>query len=179
MVKYEELPTFTLDPAKTRLSTDILPEVIHLEDPALSVMTDFTQFPPKTVDEELPIDDALNTMKRHGVHLLFVVNDNDEPIGIIASEDILGERPIKIQQEGRIPRSKVLVKMLMEKLKNIPALDIETVSNFKVGNIVITLQSHHSHYAIVVKSNDEEKTIRGVFTISQISQQLHKPISSQ
>lgn len=179
MVKYEELPTFTLEPEKTRLYTDILPEVVHMEDPALSVMMDFTQSPPKTIDEGLSIDEALNTMKRYGVHLLFVVNNSDQPIGIITSEDILGERPIKIQQEGRTPRSKILVKMLMEKLKTIPALDIETINSFKVGNIVNTLRSLHSHYAIVVKSNGAEKTIRGIFTTSQISQQLHQPISSQ
>jgi len=178
MIQYEELPTLTLDPKKTRLCTDMLPEVMHMDDPALSVMIDFTQSPPKTIDEDLPIDDALNVMKVHGVHLLFVVNNSDQPIGVIASEDILGERPIKIQQEGRTPRSKILVKILMEKLEDIPALDINVVTDFKIGNIVNTLKLHHRHYAIAVKSNGGEQTIRGIFTMSQINQQLHMQISS-
>ncbi len=179
MVQYEALPTIKLDPTKTTLCTDVLPEVMHMDDPALSVMMDFTQAPPKTIKEHLPIDDALNRMKIHGVHLLFVLNDSDQPIGVIASEDILGEAPIKIQQERRIPRSKILVKMLMERLKDIPALDINVVNDFKIGNIVNTLKIHNRHYAVVIKTNGgDEPMIRGIFTTSQISQQLHMDIAS-
>jgi CBS-domain-containing membrane protein len=178
MVQYEELPTLTLNPEKTTLVTDVLPEVMHMDDPALSVMMDFSQSPPKMIHEDAPIDDALNLMKIHGVHLLFVVNDKEQPIGIIASENLLGEGPIKIQQERRIPRSKILVNMLMVKLKDIPALDIDVVSNFKIGNIINTLKAHHRHYAIVIKINGEDQKIRGIFTTSQISQQLHMQISS-
>lgn len=178
MVQYEELPTISLTPERTSICTDVLPEVIHLDDPALSVMMDFTQAPPKLIKEDAPIDTALNSMKAHGVHLLFVVNEQEQPIGLIASEDILGELPIKIQQERRIPRSNILVSMLMQKLPNIPALDINVVSDFKVGNIVNTLKEQHSPYAFVIKTNTgEEHVIRGLFAISQISQQLHMTIS--
>lgn len=178
MVQYEELPTLTLDPEKTTLCTDVLPEVMHMDDPALAVMMDFSQAPPKTIHEDSPIDDALNLMKIHGVHLLFVTNNSDQPIGVIASEDLLGEGPIKIQQERRIPRSKIPVKALMEKLNDIPALDIDVVTNFKIGNIVNTLKAHHRHYAVVIKNNGGDQKIRGIFTTSQISQQLHMQISS-
>ncbi|MCB1827813.1 MAG: CBS domain-containing protein [Coxiellaceae bacterium] len=179
MVQYEALPIITLDPKKTNLCTDALPEVMHMDDPALAVMMDFTQAPPKTILEDAPIDDALNLMKKHGVHLLFAMNNNDQPVGVIASENILGEGPIKIQQERRIPRSRITVNMLMEKLKDIPALDIDAISNFKIGNIVNTLKKHHRHYAVVIKVNgDDTPMIRGIFTTSQISQQLHMDIAS-
>ena len=177
MVHYEELPTLTLAPEKATLCTDVLPEIIHMNDPALAAMIDFSQSPPKTIHDDAPIDHALHLMKMHGVHLFFVVDKKEQPIGVIASEDLLGERPIKIQQERRIPRSKILVNMLMEKLKDIPALDIEVVCDFKVGNIVNTLKAHHQHYAVVIKTNDDEQKIRGIFIASKISQQLHIPFS--
>ena len=173
MVHYEALPTLTLEPGKTRLCTDMLPEVLHLEDPALAVMIDFSQSVPKTIHKNSSIDDALNKMKTQGLHLLFAVDDAEQPIGVIASEDLLGEYPIKIQQERRIPRAKICVDMLMKKLSDIPAIDFDVVTQFKIGNVVNTLKSHHQHYAIVIKTVGNEQKIRGIFTSSRISQQLH------
>ncbi len=172
MIQYEVLPTIELEPEKMTLCTDRLPEVMHLEDPALSIMTDFTQAPPKTIQENAPIDQALHLMKTHGLHLLFVINSSNQPIGLIMSEDLLGERPIRIQEEHRTPRSKILVNALMTTLQDIPALDVETVNHFKIGNIINTVKSHHCHYALVIKSNGGQQFIRGIFTASQISQQL-------
>lgn len=172
MIQYEVLPTIELESEKMVLCTDKLPEVMRLEDPALSVMTDFTQSPPKTIQENAPIDQAFNVMKTHGAHLLFAIDSNNRPIGLITSEDLLGERPIRIQEEHRTPRSKILVNALMTTLQDIPALDIETVNHFKIGNIINTVKSHHCHYALVIKSSGDQQFIRGIFTSSQISQQL-------
>lgn len=176
MIQYEELPTIILDPQKTTLFTDILPEVLHMDDPALSAIIDFTQSPLKTINTDDSIDDALSVMKMHDTSLLFVVNHNEQPIGVITSEDILGEGPIKIQQTHNISRSKVLVHMLMEKIKNIPALDFEVVNHFKIGNIVSTLKKYHQHYALVIKQNGDGQVIRGIFTASYITQRLHRPL---
>lgn len=177
MVQYEELPTIILDPQKTTLFTDILPEVLHMDDPALSVMMDFTQFPLKTISADDSIDDALSVMRMHDTSLLFAINHHEQPIGVITSEDILGERPIKIQQTYNVSRSKILVHMLMEKINDIPALDFEVVNHFKIGNIVSTLKKYHQHYALVIKQNNgDEQIIRGIFTASQITQRLHRPL---
>ncbi len=179
MVKYEDLPTLSLSPEKTVLCTDVLPEIAHLDDPALTVLIDFNQTPPNTIGTEDPIDDALNEMKVHGVHLLFVVDGKDQLKGLIASEDILGELPIKITQERRIPRSKILTKMIMLPLKNIIAFNIDDVDHAKVGNIVNTLKSEGRHYALVIKSNGgDQQIVRGIFTTSHISRQLHMDIAS-
>ncbi len=179
MVNYEDLPTLSLSPEQTMLRTDALPEVIHLDDPALAVMLDFNQAPPDTINLDDPIDDALSEMKVHGVHLLFVTNAKDQMNGLIASEDILGELPIKITQERRIPRSKILTKMIMVPLKDIIAFSMDTVEHAKVGNIVKTLKSNGRHYALVIRKNDgnDQQIVRGIFTTSHISRQLHMDIA--
>jgi len=140
-------------------------------------MTDFTQTPPHTIGLEDPIDNALTAMKLHSVHLLFVLDDQDQIKGLVASEDILGELPIKIIQERRITRSKVLVKMIMRPIENIIAFDIDVINHAKVGNIINTLKAENRDYALVVKSNNTQQIIRGIFTTSDISHQLHKDIS--
>lgn len=179
MVKYELIPTISLQKTGVKLRSQILPELVHLEDPAFSVMSDFSQSTPITIDPDEPMDEALNEMKVKGVHLLLVVNSEKDIIGLISSEDLLGEKPIKIIQENRISRSQILVKMIMEPINKIAAFDIEAVEHARVGNIVQTLQSLRTHYALVVQTDEKGiQIIRGLFNTSQISKQLHTNIAN-
>ena len=179
MAQYAILPTTPLSPGNIELPTTILPNITHLDDPALAVMLDFQQTPPQTVMLGTAIDDALNQMKVHGTHLLFVVDQAEQPLGIIATEDILGEKPIKILQESRNTRQAVTVEMLMTTLEDTPTLCIEEIVQFKVGNIVNTLKAYNSHYALVIRQLEDTQRIRGIFTTSQISQQLHRHIATK
>jgi len=177
MAKYETLPTTTLNPNQTVLHTTKLPELVHLDDPCYLVMTDFNQMKPHTVLHSESMDDALNEMKVQGVHLLLVKDEEGLIIGVIASEDIMGEKPILILQERRLPRKDILVKMLMTPIQKIPALNIESLQHAKVGNVVTTLKAINQHYLLVFEKNDDEEMLRGIFTTSQISRQLHKDVA--
>ena len=179
MAKYEALKTITLSPQHSFLpSAHSHNQLVHMDDPALSVMCDFSITKPQTIQSDEPIDNALNEMKIHGVHLL-LVKGNNGIAGVIGSEDILGELPITLIQERRIKRSQVLVKMIMAPISNIVAFESKTLEHAKVGNIVTTLKSMQTHYALVIHKNgdEEKKMLRGIFTTSQISHQLHQNIA--
>ncbi|WP_251365834.1 hypothetical protein [Coxiella-like endosymbiont of Rhipicephalus sanguineus] len=45
MPRYESLKTIKFSPETTFLRSYKLPELVHLDDPALAVMTDFSQIP--------------------------------------------------------------------------------------------------------------------------------------
>jgi len=182
MPKYTPLETFTLTDSSISLHQHDLPELVHLNDPAFSIMTDFHFIKPCTINKDLPMDDALNEMKIKGVHLLLVKDeDKDDIIGIISSEDLLGEKPIQLLQERRISRSHTLVKMLMSPIDKIPAFSLHTVRIAKVGNIIKTLKQLQAHNALVVdtpEENPQSFCLRGIFSTSQISRQLQKDIEN-
>ena len=180
MIKYETLPTTSLPKEGVILPTHEMPELVHLDDPAFSVMTDFNRMTPHTIAPNETMDDALNEMKVKGVHLLLVINKQGNIKGIIGSEDILGEKPIQLIQQRRVHRSQVLVKMIMVPLDQISAFDCEVIEHARVGNIVNTLKALQTHYVLVVKINADKKTqlILGLFTTSQISKQLHMDIAN-
>ncbi len=179
MAKYENLPTITITPEHTTLPSHDLPELVHLDDPATAVMTDFTHTPAHIIASNKSMDDALNEMKATGAHLLLATGIDGHLEGIISSEDVLGEKPIKIIQEKRIPRENVTVNMLMKPAKDIIAFNINTIDEARVGHIVKTLTDNNRHYALVIgHSRTSDKTlIRGLFTLSQISKQLHTDLS--
>ena len=175
MAKYEALPTISLHPDQAQLETLQLPELVHLDDPALSVLIDFTKTPPHTITPDDTMDHAINEMEISGAHLLLVINKEGHFQGIVSSEDLWGEKPIKLIQERRIHRDQILVKMIMVPHAQIIALDFSILKNACVGHIVKTLSENHKRYALVVNPSIDKtsQTIHGVFTQSQMSKQLH------
>lgn len=178
MAKYEILKTEKLSPSQACLQTKHDFQLVYLNDSAFAVMVDFAQQSPRTIGPDELVDNALDEMKVNGVHLLLVKGKNENIIGVIGSEDILGELPIKIIQQKRIKRSQVLVKMIMTPIDKIAAFNIDMLEHAKVGNIVVTLKSFRTHYALVMSSEkDNQQLLRGIFTTSQISRQLHRHIA--
>lgn len=180
MAKYEALPTTAILPNGTMLHAHHLPELVHMDDPALSVMSDFTLSPPHTIEPDATMDHAIHEMEVSGVHLLLVISEGGHFQGIISSEDLWGEKPIKLIQERRIHRDQVLVKTIMVPYTEITALDFTAIKSARVGNIVKTLSEHKQHYALAVSPSadyPDMQMIRGIFTASQISKQLHADMS--
>ncbi len=179
MAKYEALPNSPLGSKLIALRSKNVPELVHMNDPALLVMTDFYQSSPLKIDEDESMDSALDKMKVKGEHLLLVINTSNDIVGVLGSEDILGEKPIKILQEHRIQREQILVKRIMVPLTEINAFDINIIEKSKVGNIVETLKTLHKHYALVIQESDSEDhpVLRGIFTTSHISRKLHVDIA--
>ena len=65
---------------------------VTLDDPAVTVMTDLTRVPAVLVDPDVDIEAAMRIMIRRNVRSLFVVNVNNEIVGLITATDLLGEK---------------------------------------------------------------------------------------
>lgn len=156
-----------------------LPELVHLNSPAIEVMTDFHLVRPVTVEPQLCIDEALEKMKTSGVRLLLVTDDSEEVIGLITAKDIQGERPIKIVQETRVSRSQITVKMIMTPQSATTALNLVSVRNAQVGHVVETLRQLERQHILVVDidENLKQQRICGLFSTSQIRKQLDVELS--
>nr|VFJ98185.1 MAG: CBS domain-containing protein [Candidatus Kentron sp. H]VFJ98364.1 MAG: CBS domain-containing protein [Candidatus Kentron sp. H]VFK03477.1 MAG: CBS domain-containing protein [Candidatus Kentron sp. H] len=174
MENYAAFSCIPLREENTFIHPPKLPEMVHLESPALDVMTDFRYVQPVTVTPDVPIDEALETMKSAGVRLLLVTEEADRVIGTVTSKMILGEEPIRIVGEERIPRARITVRMLMTPQCHVTVINIVNVRNAKVGHIVATLR-HLDRKHLLVAEIDEEaggQHIRGLFSTSQIGRQL-------
>jgi hypothetical protein len=180
MIQYEQLPVLEEKPSTLQLRTQHLPELVHLEDPAFAVMSDFRLARPPFIHANVNMDDALNEMKVTGSHLLLVVSDdNSELLGLLASEDLLGEKPIQHMNESRLAREQVLVKALMTPANTGLMFEFDDIQSARVGNVVTTMQAHHSHYALVIQADKKsgQPLLRGLFNSSQISKQLHTAVA--
>jgi signal-transduction protein with cAMP-binding, CBS, and nucleotidyltransferase domain len=164
----------SLQAGTTFLHPPDLPELVHLDSPATDVMTDFRFVRPVTVRPDIPIDKALLKMKSAGVRLLLVTDDERTITGVVTSKILLGEAPIQIVREKRVPRSAVTVAMVMVPQPEVPMLDMMSVRNAQVGHVVKTLQQLDRKHVLVAEIDPKTKQQRicGLFSTSQIGRQL-------
>lgn len=160
---------------------DSPPDWVRTDDPALSVFTDFQRVTPRTVAPDVRIDDALEQMKEQGVRLLLVTDENEVIVGIITARDIQGEKPIRITEEDRVPRTDIRVQDIMIPQPEIAVLNMISVEPASVGHILATLHELERQHVLVVEVDEEsgEQRVRGLFSLSQIRKQMHSVEDSE
>jgi CBS-domain-containing membrane protein len=151
---------------------DELPEIVHMNDPAMLVLTDFSRVHPVTIRADRSIEYALCKMRSLNVRLLIVVDQNQHMLGLISAYQILGSDPVRLERSNKLDHKQVTVKMLMQPANQICALDIHHLRDARVGHIVATLHDLEQIYLLVVDNG----VIRGLFSASQISKQLGRDI---
>ena len=157
------------------------PELIRLDSPAVTVMTDFKFVYPVTISPTVAIDGALKKMKTAGVRLLLVTSEAGEVIGIVTADDIMGERPIRIIEETRIQRPDINVSMVMTPQPRITVLNHLGGLNAKVGEIIETLHRLERQHVLVVDTDESAgvQRIVGIFSTSQISKLLGRDVTEE
>jgi CBS-domain-containing membrane protein len=153
--------------------TQSVPEKVTLDDPAASVMTDFTRVVAVIILPGDPVDEAHRRMIQRGVRLLLVVDQDRKVVGLITATDILGEKPVLVGTERGLRREEIMVRDIMTPQERLEVLDMADVRAAKVGHIVATLQKSGRQHAMVVdRDRSARQTVRGLFSATQIARQL-------
>jgi len=152
-------------------------ESVTLDQPALSVMTDFSVVTAQTILPLESIEAARAKMIHHGVRMLLVADDQNQILGLITANDLTSERPMKVIQTQGIRHADVLVKDIMTPREKLEVICIDDLQTAKVGDLVATLQGQGRQHALVVERQaDRSQILRGMFSASQIGRQLDVPI---
>jgi CBS domain-containing protein len=150
------------------------PERVRIDSPALAVMTDLRQIPAATIDLDAPLDAANRFMIRRGVRLLLVTDDERDVLGLITSNDVLGEKPVQFALERGIKRQDIHVRDIMTPRERLEVLLHSDLVHAEVGHVVATLKYAGRQHALVVDQGEDGKTqtVRGIFSATQIARQL-------
>lgn len=177
---YQSLPVTHLNENNTFSHPPELPELVHIEDPAHNVIMNFDVIKPVVVHPKTPINDALIEMKAAGTHIMLVIEDS-KVVGVISSEDILGEKPMQIIQERRIRRDEILVQSIMTPREKLVTIQLSDLRIAKVGHVIKTLNEHKQHYAIIVENDgpSQQQIVHGLVYIYEILKRLDKDIVTE
>jgi CBS domain-containing protein len=147
-----------------------------LDSPALSVLTDFTRVPAAKTGPDATLAEANAAMIARGIRTLLVVDSDDRVLGIITATDLLGERPLAVARERTIPRTEVLVRDIMTPAERIAVIPYESLGDARVGHVVATLLGAQRHHGLAVEGSGASETVRGIFSLSQIANDVGMPI---
>jgi CBS-domain-containing membrane protein len=150
------------------------PKICSLDSPALDVMTDLKRQKAISVNSEKSISRAEQLMAQHGVHLLFVLNEVNSLVGLVTSEDVLGEKILKILHKQKLKFKNLVVEDIMTPKKEIEALSLTQLNRARVGDILETLSVYKRAHALVMDSqlsSGEKSFIRGIISLNQIIKQ--------
>jgi hypothetical protein len=152
---------------------------VTLDSPATDVMTDLTSVVAVTVIGGNTIDDAHQRMLQHGVRLLLVMDADRKLAGVITADDVLGEGPVQIGALQGIHHNEVLVHHVMTPYSRLQVLNMAQVRCASVGQIVATLKQAGRQHTLVIDRGDKgDIQLRGIFSTTRISRQLHIPIQT-
>ena len=152
----------------------VLPEQVTASSPALDVMTDLRLTTAVTVSPAKTVDDALQLMVHKNVRMLLVEDLQCRIMGLITASDIQGEKPMLFSRESGVNHADVLVRDIMVPIHDIEVMAFTDVNHAQVGDIVKTLTKAGRQHALVVeqRDGDQDIMIRGIFSTSQIGQQM-------
>ena len=153
--------------------TQLMPERVTLDDPAVHVMTDFNSVAAIIILPGDTVDEAHRRMIERGVRLLLVVDQNRNVLGLITATDVLGEKPVQVAVQRGSGRGEIQVRDIMVPQERLEVLELEQVRGAKVGHVVATLQRTGRQHAVVVERDGKvRQRVRGLFSATQIARQL-------
>ncbi len=140
------------------------------EDPATSVMTDFRERASVTISESTTIDAALEHMKHAGVRSAFAIdNDAHVVVGLITAYDITSEKPMR---SAHTPRREVLVRDIMQKIKDWRVVEFAELERSTVAAIVGLFEASDLTHIPVTETTPQGMTLRGLLSSARIKKLL-------
>lgn len=150
---------------------------IDFDEPAIMVMTDFKHTMPFSIEPTVAIEVANEKMKNCGVRLLFVSDVDNNVLGLVTAEDILGEKPVLYIQDHGGQRGEIIVLDVMTKWEDIDVVTLDEVSDATVGDVIETMQQATKHHILVVDRIYGKQVVRGLFSKTQVGRQVGEEIN--
>ena len=144
------------------------------------VMTDLKLTPAATTSEQTGLTEANQQMIDREVRMLLVIDATQQLSGIITSNDLLGQKPLKHTQQHRCSTADIQVADMMIPLGEVEILDYSDIQQAKVGDIVATLKQSNRHHALIAHYQDDGTCIIcGTFSLSHISLMLNTQVTAK
>lgn len=170
--------------AHTHQTTAVLPRHHEHEagtltdsDPAISVMADFANACPLTVEPGRSIDAALQDMIDGGVRTLLVLTKGTVT-GLITAYDIQGQKPLQFLHGSdcihpNCRRQDIEVADIMTPVEDLPTLQLADVLKARIGDLLETFrETRQTHLLVTDRQDDEHTVVRGLISRTRIEQRL-------
>lgn len=146
-----------------------------LEDPARTIVHAFNQTSPQLIDAKASIAEALIVLERTHSKTCFVVDANDQMLGIISKARLLSSYVLKYVAKTGIPRQELTVQELMIPKSQLKCMDVNELDSASIKDVLSLLESEgHEHLLIVAQRT---KQVVGYADLLDMAKLLERPLS--
>lgn len=149
---------------------------ISLNTLALDFLTDFKMTKPLVVESSISAVDVKSIMLKTHVRLLFVINEQQQFLGVISADDLAERKIVQKIAEG-FNRDDIAITDLMTRKQDLLALDYSEIIGVSIGEVIELLKGSGQQHCLVIDKGSN--SIRGIFSASDFSRMLHLPIDIQ
>ncbi|WGI25438.1 CBS domain-containing protein [Halomonas alkaliantarctica] len=169
LIQLGATPLLTMPAARRLLPTS----------PAMTVLTDFSQVMPQSVDADTPIDEAHLKMRYGGVRMLFVMDNKAHCIGVITSKEVIGSRRINLaMQQRNLSREEITAEMIMTPWHKLSAMPVSQLASLTIEDLVLSMEAFTDQHLLITEQNDHHETrIRGIISATDIQSAVGKEIN--
>jgi CBS domain containing-hemolysin-like protein len=156
------------------------PETHHgatLTDPAGSVLTDLRHSAIVVADHLDLIDGVGELLMRAGVHMAFVGDVHGEIVGMVTSDHLRGEAPLRRAISSNMHHDELTLEDMMTPIADWATVDATMLDDARVGDVVATLRAHGQRYLFVTEQVEGRRSLRGMFSARRIEEELQSPIA--
>lgn len=177
MAKFHAIPASMLA-GKARIVAQPEPQPLDrlLDEPALTAMTDLTRVAAVTVGADELLDIAHERMLERRVRMLFAVDHTGLVVGLITSNDVLGEKPMQVVRSRGVRHDEIRVQDIMTPADAVEAIDIADLGGARVGDVVETMRRSGRQHALVMRRDAAGPQICGVYSAADLSRRLGVPV---
>jgi len=146
-------------------------------DPAVTVMVDFANACPLTVEPGRSIDAALQDMIGGGVRTLLVMT-RGHVTGLITAYDIQGQKPLQFLHGSdcihpNCRHQDIEVADIMTPVEVLPTLQFADVLKARIGDLLETFrETRQTHLLVTDRQDDQHTVVRGLISRTRIEQRL-------
>ena len=144
---------------------------LSMNSPALSFLNDVTSNNHLIIESSVSVIEVKYIMQNIHSNIAFIVNSEQEFVGVVSKEEIIDRRVVKKVSEG-YARNEIPISDFMIKKQLLHTLAFAEIQKATIADVVNIMQQLNENYCLVVEHNK----VRGVFSAEDIAKKLHTPI---
>lgn len=148
---------------------------IGSDDSAVHLLRDFAEHRLSVLSSDMSVSEARLWMRLADTSFKVVENQAGDCLGILAIEDVNGEKAMSVANRQGVPLKDVRVRDIMRPISELPAIHYRDLRAATVGDLVSTFREVHEGYLLVLDDDRRQPSrsfLRGLVCAEEQLQRL-------
>ncbi len=146
---------------------------LSLTSPALTLVSNFSNYTPLRLKSDTPIDDAIKQALLMHTDFILACDFDDRLTGVASTAELQSAKVLSLAQKLGLKRNELTLHDVMTPVEQLHAVSMQTLGYACIGDALQTMEHKGAMFLLVISANGE---ICGLLSAREISRKLHIPL---